>query len=115
MKINILIVDDERDFAKMLSERFELKGFSTAVVYDGFNALSWLDENSCEIILLDLGLPGMNGIDVLPRIREAHPFVQVVILTAASDVNIAIATMKHGATDYLIKPVAFDTLLAVIH
>ncbi|MDH3328073.1 MAG: response regulator, partial [Desulfobulbaceae bacterium] len=114
MKTNILVVDDERDFVKTLSERLELKGFSTAVALDGFKALSWLNENSCEIVLLDLGLPGMNGIDVLPRIKEAHPFVQVVILTAASDVNIAIAGMKLGATDYLIKPVAFDTLLAGI-
>ncbi|MBU0960875.1 MAG: response regulator [Proteobacteria bacterium] len=115
MKTNILVVDDERDFAKMLSERLELKGLSTAVVFDGFKALSWLNENSCEIVLLDLGLPGMNGIDVLPRIKEAHPFVQVVILTAASDVNIAIAGMKLGATDYLIKPVTFDILLGAIH
>lgn len=114
MKTNILVVDDERDFAKMLSEHLELKGLSTAVVFDGFEALAWLNENSCEIVLLDLGLPGMNGIDVLPRIKEAHPFVQVVILTAAFDVNTAIIGMKLGATDYLIKPVAFDILLAAI-
>lgn len=114
MKANILVVDDERDFAKMLTQRLELKGFSTAVVFDGFEALAWLNENSCEIVLLDLGLPGMNGIDVLPQIKEAHPFVQVIILTAASEVNIAIAGMKLGATDYLIKPVVFDTLLDAI-
>lgn len=115
MKTKILVVDDEREFVKMLSERLELNGFSTAFVFDGFKALSWLNENSCEVVLLDLGLPGMNGIDVLPQIKKAHPFVQVVILTAASDVNIAITGMKLGATDYLIKPVAFDTLLDAIH
>lgn len=114
MNKNILVVDDERDYANALSERLELKGFSVDVVYDGPEALAWLRENSCEIVLLDLGLPGMNGIDVLPRIKEAYPFVQVVILTAANDVNIAISGMKLGATDYLIKPVAFDTLLAAI-
>ena len=114
MKTNILVVDDERDFAKMLSEHLELRGFSTAVAFDGYKALSWLNENSCEIVLLDLGLPGINGIDVLPQIKEAHPFVQVIILTGADDINIAITGMKLGATDYLIKPVTFDTLFASI-
>lgn len=115
MKKHILVVDDEREFAEMLSERLELKGFSTAIAYDGFEALSWLEKNSCEIVLLDLGLPGMNGIEVLPVIKKNYPFVQVVILTAASDVNSAIAGMKFGAADYLIKPVAFASLLASIH
>lgn len=114
MKTNILVVDDESDFADLLSERLELKGFTTAVAYDGIKALAWLDDNSCEIVLLDLSMPGMNGIDVLPRIKQDHPYVQVIILTAASDINIAIAGMKLGATDYLIKPVEFEALLAAI-
>jgi len=114
MKTNILVVDDEREFADMLAERLERKGFSTAVVYDGFEALSWLNGNSCEIVLLDLSMPGINGIDVLPQIKKVHPLVQIVILTASSDVNIAITGMKLGATDFLIKPVAFHALLAGI-
>ena len=73
MKTNILVVDDERDFAKMLLEHLELGGFSTAVAFDGYKALSWLNENSCEIVLLDLGMPGMNGIDVLPQSRRPIP------------------------------------------
>ena len=114
MKTNILVVDDEKDFADLLAERLELKGLTTAVAYDGIKALAWLDDSSCEIVLLDLSMPGMNGIDVLPRIKQDHPDVQVIILTAASDINIAIAGMKLGATDYLIKPVEFEALLAAI-
>lgn len=115
MKTIILVVDDDQDFARMLGERLDLRGYDTAVVFDGLVALEWLQTHPCDIVLLDLGLPGMGGIDVLPRIKQAFPFIQVIIITGATETDTAIAGMKLGATDYLIKPVAFETLLEAIH
>jgi len=111
MKANILLVDDEKSFVEVLAERLESRGYATACAFDGEEAVRWLSENSCDVVLLDLGLPGRSGLELLPEIKHADPYIQVLILTAAADLKTAVAGMKLGALDYLTKPVAFDSLI----
>jgi two-component system NtrC family sensor kinase len=111
MKTNVLVVDDEKDFVTALTERLEVRGFCTAAAFDGIEALRWLSHNSCDVVVLDIGLPGQSGMDLLPEIKRTNPSVQVIFLTAASDVQTVVAGMKLGANDYLIKPVVFEALV----
>jgi two-component system NtrC family sensor kinase len=111
MKTNVLVVDDEKDFVTALTERLEGRGFCTAAAFDGTEVFRWLNQNSCDVVVLDIGLPGKSGMDLLPEIKRSNPVIQVIFLTAASDVQTAVAGMKLGANDYLIKPVVFERLV----
>ena len=108
---SILLVDDEVEFASTLAERLKLRGYSAAVSPDGENALKRLQSEHYDLILLDIMLPGMHGIEVLRRIRHERPDLPVILLTGQAGAKDGIEGMKLGARAYLAKPVDIGELL----
>ncbi len=115
MGLHVLLVDDEAEFASTLAERLSLRGFQAKVARDGESALARLGEESFDVVLLDMMLPGMHGLDVLRRVREALPDLPVVMLTGRVGARDGIDGMKGGAKAYLSKPVDIQELLDVFH
>ena len=109
---SILIVEDERAIASFLERGFRSSGFSPTVVEDGADALAFARTGEFDIIVLDLGLPDVDGLAVLQRLREANRSLPVVILTARSGVEHTVAGFEGGADDYVTKPFRFEELLA---
>ena len=107
----ILLVDDEAEFASTLAERLTLRDFRASVVLDGESALNRLADEPFDLVLLDVMLPGMHGIEVLRRIRELRPELPVVLLTGQAGAKDGIEGMKQGAKGYLTKPVDLRELL----
>ncbi|WP_018125033.1 response regulator [Desulfovibrio oxyclinae] len=110
----VLLVDDEREFVQTLSERLLLRDMGSAVAYDGESALDIVSNDDPEVIVLDLKMPGIDGIEVLRRIKENRPEVQVIILTGHGSEEDRDVCMKLGAFAYLHKPVDIETLSETI-
>jgi CheY-like chemotaxis protein len=110
----VLLVDDEREFVQTLSERLQMRDLPTAVVYDGEQALSYLNEEEPEVMILDLRMPGIDGVEVLRRVKKEHPAVEVIILTGHGTEKDAILTSELGAFAYLEKPVEIDKLAQTV-
>jgi len=106
----VLLVDDEREFAQTLSERLMMRDMGSAVVYDGESALNLVHEDEPEVMVLDLKMPGIDGIEVLRRVKAEHPNVEVVILTGHGSEKDREICMGLGAFAYLHKPVDIDVL-----
>lgn len=106
----ILLVDDEKDFVLTLSERLEMRDMAPVVAYDGEQALSILQEEEPEVIVLDLKMPGIDGMEVLRRVKKEHPAVEVIILTGHGNEKDRELCMRLGAFAYLEKPVDIETL-----
>src|ERR687892_2899413 len=111
MKARVLVVDDDPALAEMLTIVLRGEGFDTAVVADGSRALPALRELKPDLVLLDLMLPGMNGIDVCKAIR-AESGVPIVMLTAKSDTVDVVLGLESGADDYVVKPFKPKELVA---
>jgi DNA-binding NtrC family response regulator len=109
-RIKLLIVDDEEEFTSTLAERLALRQYDTRVASDGEVALAKIQEERPDIVLLDLHIPGMNGLEILTRIKAMDASIQVIILTGSVG-DIAELTMKAGAIDHMIKPVDIENLL----
>ncbi|WP_240193466.1 response regulator [Desulfobulbus alkaliphilus] len=106
----VLLVDDEQEFVQTLSERLLFRNVGTAVAHDGRSALEMLVDDDPDVLVLDLKMPGMDGIEVLRRVKKIRPAVEVIILTGhGSDIDRK-ACMELGAFAYLQKPVDIDLL-----
>ncbi|GAB7022321.1 response regulator [Salidesulfovibrio brasiliensis] len=110
----VLLVDDEREFVQTLSERLMLRDMGSAVAYDGESALDLVADDDPEVIVLDLKMPGIDGIEVLRRVKAMRPEVQVIILTGHGSEEDRDVCMKLGAFAYLHKPVDIETLSETI-
>ena len=112
---NVLLVDDEVSFVETFSERLELRDFEISKAFSGEEALEVLDENkNIEIVILDVKMPGMDGIETLTVIKRKYPLVEVMMLSGHADVTSAIDGMKQGAFDYLMKPVDMDQIITKV-
>jgi DNA-binding NtrC family response regulator len=107
----VLLVDDEADFVEALSGRLEVRGLAVDAAADGTTAIQKVHENKYDAIILDLAMPGMDGIETLRAMRNLNPDVQVILLTGRGTVRKSIEAMKLGAMDFLEKPVELDVLL----
>ncbi|EGB16230.1 response regulator receiver protein [Pseudodesulfovibrio mercurii] len=116
MPARVLLVDDEKGFVDTMAKRLENRGFTVGVAYDGAQALAALDKGEIyfDVVVLDVKMPGMDGNEVLKRIKAEHPLVEVVMLTGHATVESAIEGMKSGAFDYMMKPCNLDELMAKI-
>ncbi|MBE1424140.1 DNA-binding NtrC family response regulator [Desulfomicrobium macestii] len=112
---NILLVDDEVDFIVTLAERLELRGVNARVVHDGESALKAVADNVPQVIVLDVMMPGMKGIEVLQKVKSEHPTVQVILLTGQGKTRDGIDGMRHGAFAYLTKPLDLEELIRTIN
>ncbi|MFC7687395.1 response regulator transcription factor [Ureibacillus sp. GCM10028918] len=114
MTYKILIVEDEENIARVLQLELEFEGYETEVAYTGTSGLIKYREGSFDLILLDLMLPEMHGLDVLKRIRATEQNTPVILLTAKSEVEDKVKGLDLGANDYVTKPFEIDELLARI-
>jgi CheY-like chemotaxis protein len=106
----VLLVDDERDFVEALSERLQLRDYSSAVVYRGEDALSVVEDDEPEVMVLDLKMPGIDGLEVLRQVKQKHPNVEVIVLTGHGTGDAAQLCAELGAFAYLEKPVDIEKL-----
>jgi len=107
----VLLVDDEVDFVEMLSLRLNEVGERVAPAYSGRECLEILGKKSIDVVILDIRMPGMDGIETLREIKKKFPLVEVIMLTGHGTTETAVEGMKLGAFDYLMKPADFDELL----
>ena len=114
MRIRVLLVDDEEDFVETLAQRLEVRDFEVATALSGAEALERLEEREIDVVILDLQMPGVDGIQVLRQIKERKPLIEVIMLTGHATVQTAIDGMKLGAFDFLIKPTETEELLEKI-
>ena len=112
--LRILIVDDEDELVSALEERLYLRGFQAKGVTSGEEALAYLADRQCDVVLLDVKMPGLSGLEVIKRIKEKTPSPQVILLTGHSSVQDAEKGMGLGAFDYLMKPIKIDELIGVL-
>ncbi len=113
-KGRILVVDDESNARNALAEILKEEGYSVETAADGFKGLSRFNEFGPDLVLTDLKMPGMDGVELLGKVRESDADVSVIVTTAFGAVDTAVAAMRAGALDYLTKPINTDELLLVI-
>ena len=107
----VLLVDDEEEFVRALAERLELRGFEPEVALSGELALQVIEERAPDVIVLDLRMPGMDGVEVLRRVKRTHPRIQVIILTGHGSEADARTVRSLGAFEHLQKPVEVADLV----
>jgi DNA-binding NtrC family response regulator len=110
----VLVVDDEANARIALAEILRDEGFSVETAADGFKALPKITEFAPAVVLTDLKMPGMDGLEFMERVRALDPEIVVIVMTAFGAVDTAVRAMKGGATDYLTKPIDADQLLVVL-
>ncbi len=115
MSIRVLLVDDEEHFARVLSERLNARNLNVTTALSGHAALSLLDKMEMDVVVLDVCMPGLSGIEVLRCIKERSPGMEVILLSAKESIKDAMQGMRFGAFDYLTKPLPVDSLDRRIH
>ena len=108
--VKILIVDDEKDFVEMFSLRLTRQGERVSAAYSGQQALDLLKTTPIDVVILDIRMPGMDGIETLKKIKAEYPLVEVILLTGHGSTETAVEGMKAGAFDYLMKPADFEDI-----
>lgn len=111
---NVLLVDDEEEFTEALSKRLEARNLTVKTVNRGEDAIHMVDEHSFDAIILDLAMPGMDGLETLQQIKAKHPDAEIIMLTGHASVANSVKAMKIGAEDLLEKPVDIADLLSKI-
>jgi len=112
MKEQVLIIEDEENIARVLQLELQFEGYDVEVAYTGTDGLIKYREKKWSLVLLDLMLPGLNGLDVLRRIRATEMSTPVILLTAKGEVEDKVAGLDLGANDYITKPFQIEELLA---
>jgi len=114
MNISILVVDDEVVFRDSVCEILSGEGYHVQVADDGLAAIEAMRRNHYDLVLLDIRMPGMTGIEVLQVIEEIAPDTKVILLTAHGTVETAIEALRHGAHDYILKPASSHSILSSV-
>ena len=109
--IKVLLVDDEAEFSETLIKRMKKRNLDITGVKSGEEALMALDQNQVDVVILDVRMPGMDGIETLRVMKKTHPLIEVIMLTGHASVEVAVQGMEFGAFDYLMKPMQIDDLL----
>ena len=108
---SVLLVDDEEQFLDILSQRLETRGLKVDTVTSGEDAVKQVELQNFDAIIVDLAMPGIDGIETLRRIKEKRPDLEIIMLTGHATVKSGIEAMKLGAEDFLEKPVDLNELL----
>lgn len=109
-KIRLLIVDDEAEVAEILSLRLSRRGFDTSAVFSGQECLDFLNKQTVDIVMLDVKMPGIGGLEVLDAITLEHPSIAVIMLSGHVDPEAAMDGISRGAFCYELKPIDIDTI-----
>ncbi len=110
MSVKVLIVDDEENFVELLAERLEARGFLVRTALNGSDAVSIVGSEDIDVVLLDVMMPGKDGVTTLREMKQVRPLTEVIMLTGHGTVETGIAGMKLGAFDYLLKPSDIEAL-----
>ena len=113
-QIKLLIVDDDEKFLSTIAERLGLKDFDVTTANEGKQAIKAAKKAKFDVAILDLKMPGMDGMELLKILKKKHKFLEIVILTGFSSIDSAVEATKLGAFGYLEKPYAFGKLLTVL-
>jgi DNA-binding NtrC family response regulator len=112
--VKLLLVDDEARFVETLSKRLTARGYDVEGALSGPEALARLGARPFDVVLLDVWMPGMDGLEVLKQIRRLHPSVRVVLVSGNASITAAVEGIRLGATDYLLKPVEIEDVMAKV-
>ncbi|MBW2605164.1 MAG: response regulator [Deltaproteobacteria bacterium] len=110
MSEKVLLVDDEKEFLEIMSERMEERGMEVTTAESADQALSIIEKESFDAIIMDFQMPGMDGMEALKAIKNKKPELQIILLTGYATVEKTVEAMKIGATDFLEKPADFEAL-----
>ena len=113
--LRVLIVDDEEELVSTLTERLTLRGIQAEGVISGQSALARLDQAQFDVVLLDVKMPGIGGLQVIKEIKSRLPNLQVILLTGHGSDEDADEGMRSGAFDYIMKPFNIASLIEVLH
>ena len=111
---SILVVDDEQGIRQVLQDVLGDEGHQVFAVEDGFQALEILEKEAVDLVILDVWLPNMGGIDVLKRVRGGWPDIEVVVISGHANINMAVQAVKIGAFDFLEKPLSLEKTITVV-
>lgn len=112
--IRVLLVDDEEEFISTLAQRLQIRGYKPGTATHGEEALQMVANNPYDVMVLDLMLPGLSGLDVLKELKRQIPDLPVIMLTGQGSTREGMEGMRSGAFDYLMKPIDLDELMAKI-
>ena len=115
MKTRLLLVDDEKDFVKQLADRLVLREFDVFQAYSGKQAVEKINSALFDVVILDVAMPEMDGIETLKQIKIKAPITEIIMLTGHGTVETAIDGMKLGAFDYLKKPTDIEELVKKVN
>jgi len=114
MKTRVLIVDDEKDFAEALALRLRVRGYDAEACFGGRDAVAKVRDGQVDVVLLDLMMPEMDGIETLKAIKNVRPITEVIMLSGKATIETAITGMQQGAFEYLTKPCESDIMIRKI-
>lgn len=110
-KLSLLLVDDETEVTEILSKRLTRRGYACRTAENGKVALERMEEGPSRIVIMDIKMPVMDGIEALGHILDRWPSTQVILLSGHADMQIAVQALDRGAYGFMLKPVDFDDLL----
>jgi len=113
-QLKVLLVDDEEDLVSTLAERLVLRGFQVETATSGTDALRYVSEDSFSVLVLDVKMPGIDGLELMIEIKQKHPDLPVILFTGHGSVADARRGMEEGAFDYIMKPIDIDKLIEKI-
>lgn len=114
MKVKVLLVDDERDFIDVLGERLESRGLTVSKAESGDEALEKVRQEDVDVVVLDVLMPGKDGVATLQEIKNLKPLLEVILLSGNATVEAAVNGLKLGAFDFLLKPTEVSDLMEKI-
>jgi DNA-binding NtrC family response regulator len=115
-EVSLLLVDDEPDYIEALADRLRQRGMAADCAFSGPDALQHLGgEQTIDVVLLDIAMPGQDGLTTLQIIKSRYPLVEVIMLTGQATVHSAVEAIKLGAADFLTKPCAIEPLIAAVN
>ena len=114
MSIKVLLVDDAQDFVHYMKKRLVARGIDIFTAFNGQESLSIVKKEPLDVVVLDVLMPGIDGLETLQEIKRLKPDVEVIMLTGHGTVETTVDGLKLGASDFLLKPCDFDTLLESI-
>ena len=110
----VLLVDDEKEFVSTLAERLRLRGMQAEEAVSGEEALRLIAHSAPQVMVLDVMMPGMGGLEVLQRVKSTHPDIEVILLTGIGSAKEGVEGMRLGAFDFLMKPLQIEELIEKI-
>ncbi|RJP74677.1 MAG: response regulator [Candidatus Abyssobacteria bacterium SURF_17] len=111
----LLLVDDEERFLETTRKLLQKRGVETFTAANGIDALKVLEDHRIDVVILDVKMPGLDGVEVLRKIKQKYPLIEVVMLTGHASVESAVEGLKLGAYDYVMKPLAIEDMLKKVN